>query len=114
MPKFELVSDFQPTGDQPDAIAELGQDLIGCISGPLSVSLQLWPALAGGGLDAQRAEQQNRQQDRQQNTSCKALLTLTLPAKYLVVTASCFPLWVKTTDTLIDIGGGGQFKKGVR
>ncbi|PID86913.1 MAG: excinuclease ABC subunit B [Chloroflexi bacterium] len=23
MPKFELVSDFQPTGDQPDAIAEL-------------------------------------------------------------------------------------------
>jgi len=23
MPKFELVSDFQPMGDQPDAIAQL-------------------------------------------------------------------------------------------
>lgn len=27
MPKFEIVSDFQPTGDQPDAIAELVEGL---------------------------------------------------------------------------------------
>ncbi|MFO7682162.1 MAG: DEAD/DEAH box helicase family protein, partial [Chloroflexota bacterium] len=27
MPKFELVSDFQPTGDQPDAITQLVEGL---------------------------------------------------------------------------------------